>query len=85
MIYRILTENKNRGRIEAFVCATFDGATIFEAVGIWEGTREKSLVIEIDGQKEDRNRVLGLARVIKDYNEQQAVLVQEIKSASTLV
>lgn len=48
MLYRIVTEDKNRERIIRAVSAKFDGFTLLPTTGFWRGTREKSIVIEID-------------------------------------
>lgn len=85
MIYRILTEDKDRAKIEALVSGMFDGATIFSARGIWQGASENSLVIEIDGDVNLKGKVLSVAKLIKDYNAQEAVLVQVISADKVMV
>ena len=89
MIYRILTENKNRQGIENILNRRFSGYTIIESTGYWETKRENSLIVEIDSldQHESTVRisVYSTAREIKNYNGQESVLVQEITSHSKLV
>lgn len=51
------------------------GATIFHTDGIWQGTREASIVIEIIGAPVDGPRVLALAQSIALQNNQTEVLM----------
>lgn len=83
MLYRIFTEDKNRKTIIKLTSRLFDGFTVFQTVGYWKGTPERSLTIEIVGAK--RQDVRDLARAIKQINKQEAVLVQAIESTSTLI
>ena len=86
MIYRILTENKNRQGLENILKRRFLGFTVTEATGYWQGAREASLIIDIDTLGEEgKIGVYQTAREIKDYNGQESVLVQEIASTSLLV
>ena len=80
MIYRIYTENINRHRVEFLVGSFFDGYTVFEGTGVWKGTGERSLVIEILATndmtpKESDHKVEKLAEQIKALNSQESVLV----------
>lgn len=85
MIYRICTENKNKEYIENLVADQFVCFSIFEGIGYWLGTRELSLCIEIDIKCDERSKVVAIAENIKKHNNQEAVLVQEIKSNSILI
>lgn len=82
-LFRIWTEDKNREQVEQLVARYFDGFSIVAAVGYWKGTREASLCIEI--VTDYPNGVRALARAIKSFNEQEAVLVQEIDCKGELV
>jgi hypothetical protein len=76
--YRIYTENKNRECIELAASKAFESFTIYSATGYWQGAKENSLVIEIIqfiAETWFQRKVNNLARVIKCFNEQQAVLV----------
>lgn len=82
-MYRILTENKNRAQIEsglADICMDF---TSYTGKGVWKGVEEKSLIIEFEG--EIKEKVLMAAELIRKFNKQQEVLVQEIPSTVTVV
>ena len=83
MLYRILTEDKNRPNVIGLVTKRFPGFTLLSAQGYWQGTAENSLALEIDTDKTED--VFNLAREIKAANGQQAVLVQELSSKATLV
>lgn len=87
MLYRIFTENKNRGKVTDLIKKYFADFTIFTAFGYWQGRGEDSLIIEI--YKPDHIHVgykIGeLAKVIKELNNQDAVLVQEIECKANLI
>ncbi len=86
MIYRILTENKNRESIRKEVSRHFDGFTDYVGTGVYKGTRESSLTIEIDTFDDDNYiAIQKIAIYIKKLNSQECVLVQRIKSESKLV
>ncbi len=84
MLYRIFTEDVNREQIIRYVSRVFDGFTIYQTTGYWKGAKEASLVIEIITKKADK-RIAMIAKSIKNYNKQQAVLVQVVKASSKLV
>ena len=50
------------------------GATLHKTVGYWQGGKELSYVLEIVGS-EEKDRVLGLARDLKDLFHQSEVMV----------
>lgn len=85
MLYRIFTENKNHAQVERIISKHFDGFTIVKADGYWKLIKEGSLVIEIVTPKTNKNKVTKLAKEIKEYNTQEAVLVQEIENHQWLV
>lgn len=84
MLYRILTEDKNRQEIASIVSKRFDGFTLLAGQGYWKGLAENALAIEIESA-EDNATVFALADEIKRYNKQEAVLVQTLASTATLV
>jgi len=85
MLYRVITEDKDRTNIESWVGVFFEGFTIYPATGYWKGKRENSLVIEIDAFPDDPQLVYRLAYALKYINHQEAVLVQAFEVHSTLI
>ena len=76
-VYRIYTENKNRPQTVATVGEFFEGFTVFEAVGLWKGQQEKSLVFEIiaDSTPQTVEGVEAISEAIKRHNQQEAVYI----------
>ncbi len=85
MLYRIYTENKNQKTIEKIITNYFDGFTIIKGQGFWKGQKENSLIIEIEVQVDEVEKVDQIAEDIKHANNQQAVIIQKINSDSWLV
>ena len=86
MLYRILTENKNRQVVEDIVSAEFPGFTIIEATGYWNGVREESLIIEIDAGNEIKGMtVTRIAEMIKRHNQQESVMIQAVMAQNKFV
>ena len=86
MLYRILTEDKNKALVMEIVSEFFDGYTVLSAVGVWNRQVEASMIIEIDSNGlHDGKSVEEIARRIKALNKQEAVLIQRIKSRALLV
>ena len=86
MLYRILTENKNRQVVEDIVSAEFPGFTIIEATGYWNGVREESLIIEIDAGNEIKGMtVTRIAEMIKRHNQQESVMIQAVMTQNKFV
>ena len=86
MLYRILTEDKNKAQVMEIVSEFFDGYTVLSAVGVWNRQVEASMIIEIDSNGlHDGKSVEEIARRIKVLNKQEAVLIQRIKSRALLV
>ena len=83
-LYRLITENKNRDDIEDILKVFFTGSTIYEATGFWKNTKEQSLIIEIDGNG-DYFDIVHLAKVIKKLNNQDAVMVQQIRAKTEFI
>ncbi len=84
IMYRILTEDKNRKEIYTILKSLHvAGFTVFNAIGSWQGAREHSLAIDlIDVPKQD---VLTIAKTIKEWNRQESVLVLEIPVIATFI
>lgn len=89
MLYRILTEDLERDKIrQAAARHAFVAFTLIPSQGYWNGQPESSLTLEIDAPQSEEMaaRVRELARDIKVFNRQDAVLVQEIPvSVSELI
>lgn len=90
MIIRICTEDKgNSFELKALCSKYFDGYTIYSADGVWKGTQELSLIIEIAvldrTTRKARTRARELAIAIKVLNKQEAVLIEYIDSKNELV
>jgi len=92
MVYRIYTENKNKEEVAKIVSFFFEGFTMYEGVGYWKGKEEPSLIIEILVEADSNTNVYvakahvnEVARAIKQRNNQQAVLCQEIANTNWLI
>ena len=90
-LYQIYTEDKNYKVVEDIVAKEFTGFSIINASGFYKGVEEDALIIEIigdlatqasvDGLRYELERVRRTAKLIKEYNEQESVLltVSDIK------
>ena len=76
MLYRILTESINHPEIVSIVSARFPGFTMIVGHGYWKGCYEQCLIIEI--VTDDIVAVEAIAFNIKQANNQESVLIQEI-------
>ena len=88
MIYRIITEDKDRSAVIQLTAGYFDGFSVKTQMGYWQGQPESSIVIEIDNIADDaqqESKIMELTRCIIKRNNQQAILVQRIQSDSELV
>lgn len=85
MLYRILTENKNKVAVISAIAEHFAGFTVIEAMGYWRGAPEPCLIIEVDGTEGFAPCVEQVANIIRIINDQDAVLVQAIGAVSTFV
>lgn len=82
-MYRILTEAKNVEGVKQELIRLGLDYTVYQAEGAYKGAPESSLVIELDNVR--REVVFVAARLIRDMNTQEAVLVQEIPVVSEMV
>jgi hypothetical protein len=76
-VFRICTEDKQRGDIEMIVSKSFQGYTILQADGYWNNVFEHSLIIEI--VTPHYYQVKEVAEKIKVLNNQDAVLIQALE------
>jgi hypothetical protein len=87
MLFRILTEDINELKTEKtieLVGKFFAGFTLIKGIGHWQGKPENCLIFEI--QTDDKKElVFWLANQIKLQNNQDSVLVQEIKSTAKFI
>lgn len=83
MLYRVLTENKNKRDILALASGYFQGFTVLEGRGFWQGQQEKSLILEVETN--DERSVKRLANDIKIFNSQEAVLVEVINNSQFII
>ena len=74
-LYTLYTEDI--GDVAAIVARYFEGATLYSAIGLWQGTRELAMVVEIltDDSAETLQRIVNLAGDIKVINHQTSVIV----------
>lgn len=87
MLYRILTEDKNRSDVEKIVGAYFPGFTLLHGAGYYKGAGEDALVIEIEahGNHQTEYSIAQLATRIKYANKQQQIIVQRIETDVTVI
>lgn len=87
MLYRILTEDKNREQVLKLVAEYLIGATVIQAKGLWMENWENTLIIEISGSGKTKIEIAvkALAEAIKKLNEQEVVLIQQIDCESCLI
>jgi hypothetical protein len=77
MTYRYYIGSNNRtGRLEekralSLITKQFEGFTAYKGLGYWQGKPENTLIIEIE--TDDKNKVLTLAKTLKNELEQQAI------------
>lgn len=83
--FRIYTERKRKAWLIRLVAEHFDGFTVFDTVGVWKHTQEKSVCVEIvisDSAAECKlNRI---SRAICGLNKQEAVLIVEYDVSAKL-
>ena len=86
MLYRILTEDINQEQVQKIVDSYYQGYTMYKAQGFWKGIKENSLIVEIISEAQNElDNVRALASKIKDYNHQEAVLVETIANHSEFI
>ena len=71
--YRLYTERFDN--LATITSNYFEGFTLFESQGYWQGVAEQSVVIEIIASDDDSWRIDALAEFIRRANNQQAVIV----------
>lgn len=71
--FRIYTERLNEEKIKELLSLSFDGFTVIYTKGFWKKTEENGLIVEIITSNETLIR--GIAKEIKRFNNQDAVLI----------
>jgi len=84
-LFRIHTENKNRADIIKEVSKHFQGFTVFNAIGYWQGKKEQSLIIEVLASSKAQSKIESIARYIKVHNKQEAVLIVKLDANGKLI
>lgn len=74
--YVLYTEDK--ANLTHMVGQYFTGASFVHATGLWHGELENARIITIFGLGADRQRVLSLARWIREVNKQSCVYVESL-------
>jgi len=86
MLYRIFTERKNVKFITQLISEHYQGFTIFNTIGYWQGKHEKSLCIEImSNNPADRHKLTKICKSINGYNKQDCCLLQIIECKSEFI
>lgn len=75
MKFEIYTEDLNREYIESVLNKHFKGYTLSEQIGFWNGHKEASLLITIITIADDDDLIATLCEKIRDYNEQDTVMI----------
>jgi hypothetical protein len=75
-VYRVYVANVDYAPFLPYLTANgIEGATILSATGIWQGSVERSNVVEIIGTFADRNKVVQFASALAHGWNQSEVLV----------
>lgn len=82
-VYRIYTEDINREDTIKLVSKWFDGFTVYQAMGYWQGKAESSLIFEVIACQENFTspvydyaiRVQTVCKLIAEQNKQADVMV----------
>jgi hypothetical protein len=87
-MYRIFTENIDKQHIIDLCGNDFPkGFTIIEADGYYEGTQERSVIVEILANQDEKikKKINALALKIKKLNNQDTMLVQYVPNTHWFV
>jgi hypothetical protein len=72
-VYRVYTEDKNKGKIIRLIAKQWESFTVQPTIGYYRGKPEKSIVIEIVGARS--SEITKLAVAIQKMNGQKSVLI----------
>lgn len=70
--YRIYTEDLPI--VREYAISQFEGCTIISTLGVWKGTSEKAIIIEVLKEEPSDDAILFACKVIKGIGKQEAVL-----------
>lgn len=73
--YRIYTEDTSRDTIREIVSAQFESYTMIPCMGVWKGSTENTVIIEILDDEHREKDIYAVAEMIRYINHQEAVLV----------
>ena len=79
--YTLYTENKNIKSIKGILNLFYQGYTIINTLGYWQGKKEKSLKIEVITEKTEKDLIYNkialncIIETIKKINNQQTILL----------
>ena len=85
MLYRIFIEDFDRPTIVKLISRYFNGFTLLEGVGFYQGVQASSVVIEIDSNCQEYNaraRIDSLIKELKLKGNQAGVLLQIVPISS---
>ena len=82
-VYRLYTER--RPNLAALCAQYFQGFTLLDAAGYYDGIPEPATVVEVIGDDTDASRVFALASHIRATNGQTSVLVTRQPLLATAV
>ena len=74
-VYRLYTETVADVDLRPIIGRYFEGFTVYQASGVWQGQTEPATVIEIVGKASDLQSVVYLAGDIRVVNRQSCVLL----------
>ena len=83
MLFRIFTELKNEKTLLDLVSKSFEGFTAYKTTGFWRGVQERSICFEFI--TDNAVLVYKLADSIKTANNQESVLVEELRSTANFI
>ena len=81
MFYLLFTEASEN--LVSLASEHFDGFTMFQALGSWQGKLESSAVLLIG--TDDRSKVNALARAIATTNNQESIMVLPLAGKAEFV
>lgn len=88
ILHRLYMEDKNQAEILAMLRTYFDAYTLLSAQGIWKGTVENTLVIEIISDEAPAiadMKLRAIAEMIKQVNKQDCILYTRQAVESELI
>lgn len=73
-------------KIESIISDNFEGFTLYEVVGYWQRSKEKTAKIELVLENEgDKTKLLRMVKLLKKELKQDAILVETFQSNSIFI